>query len=323
MKTEILLQYQPPQDWDIYKVLPVFDGNYIVYRYRYPDEFVIEIFGSSNRIIDVSEMVKKGPGIAVHYHGLFSYKNGFGLRDWNNSRILLWTDLEADHTVINVQQSPQSQIEMRSQCIAFASFDATDNKMLLGINDDKGPSTLAKYWTTIDFQPTARLLSQGKDLTIEWNDVHQLDPKLYPQTYFHYQYPWREWLNITDIAKLNRRTYIHTTGGQKTRMRSGPEYEFSILSALNEENTVLKNLEVDEGKSSFSANQKYFIQRPKKRKRLLIYNLEEMELAYDIALKPQQNLGKMDGKNMVRADLHDDTLYVYQFHHLNVCRLIN
>jgi len=228
--------------------------------------------------------------------------------------------LECEPQIINILKSESLHLMMRKKCIAFASYDNSDNTLLIGINDDKGPTEIARYWTVFKLPKFPN--EQGKEINIEWNSVHDLNPEFYPKTYYNHQYPALEWINIMDMTKTDGLKYCYTTGGKLTRMKSGPEYEFSILSKIDTLDQIVKNLEVEKGKCSFSANQKFFLVRPKSKKRLVVYNLKDMELAYEIPLKAQNNLGKIEGNTLVAADIFEDRLYIYSLDSLNICQII-
>ncbi|MEQ9297444.1 MAG: hypothetical protein RIF33_02725 [Cyclobacteriaceae bacterium] len=320
MKTEIIDTYSPQEGFMINKVLPVNQETHVILMSKlspdYTHKAVIEIKGALNRKIDVSGFLPEKKGI-VH-QSIFAYKKGFGLRDHGHSLLLLWGELEQENpTIIHIEQSPHSEIEMRKNSLAFASYDESDNTILIGINDNKGSAATARYWASLQFLEE---VEKGNEISLEWNEVHELDAERYPPTYYHGS-PL-EWLGINDIIQVNEKKYIYSIGGGLSRMRSGPQYEFSILSVLDKENNVIKNIDVEEGKRSFSADKKYFMVRPAKKKRLLIYDLETLEINYNIPLKADQNLGSIDGNIAVSADLYGNRLYVYTMSCLNICQLI-
>ncbi|MCG8307483.1 MAG: hypothetical protein MI975_08835, partial [Cytophagales bacterium] len=202
---------------------------------------------------------------------------------------------------------------------AFVSYDDSDNTFLIGINDKNGPAEIAKYWTILKL-PELKLGTN--EINLEWDNIQDLNPAFYPKTYYNHQYPNLEWLNIIEMVKVEGLKYCYTTGGSRTRMKSGPEYEFSILSKIDSQDQVIKNIEIKKGKRAFSADKKFLIVRPKSNKRLLIYDLNNMELAFEIPLKPKNNMGEIDGNRLVSSDLFKDKLYVYSLEHLNICQLI-
>ncbi|MCG8307507.1 MAG: hypothetical protein MI975_08955, partial [Cytophagales bacterium] len=177
----------------------------------------------------------------------------------------------------------------------------------------------ARYWT-ISQLPEFKL--DGGEVELKWDNIQDLNPNFYPKTYFNHQYPVLEWLNIIGMVKINGFKYCYTTGGSRTRMKSGPEYEFSILSKIDSQNQLIKNIEIERGKRSFSANKKFLVVRPKQKKKLLIYDLQKMELTYEVPLNPKDNMGEINVNSLVSGDLYEDKLYVSSLEYLNICKLI-
>jgi len=177
---------------------------------------------------------------------------------------------------------------MRKKCIAFVSHDDSDNTLLIGINDKNGPTEIARHWNILKL-PEFEL--GPNEIELEWDKIQDLNPDSYPKTQYNHQYPELEWLSINDMVKIDGLKYCYTTGAKRTRMQSGPEYEFSILSKIDSQNQVIKNIEIEKGKKSFSTNKKFFIVRPKAKKKLLIYDFNKMELVFEILLKPKNNIG--------------------------------
>lgn len=124
------------------------------------------------------------------------------------------------------------------------------------------------------------------------------------------------------MVKIDALKYCYTTGGKRTRMKSGSEYEFSTLSKIVSQNQVIKNIEIEKRKRSFSVNKKFLIVRPKSKKRFLIYALNKMELPFEIPLKLKKNMSGIDGNHLVSFDSYEDKLYISSLEYLNICKLI-
>lgn len=251
MKTEIIESYQTYEgtfdfrkDFMIVKVLPISNYTHVILKKRLSKEEVIEIRGNVNKTIQISSILPATLGI--NFTSIFPFKNGFGYMDHINSKLVLWDELEGEPIIINVLKSESLDLTMRKECIAFVTHDNSDNTLLLGINDNKGPAEIARYWTILQLPELTT--EYGTEINLEWNSVQDLNPEFYPKTYYNHQYPTLEWLNINDIVKIDTEIYCYTTGGSRTRMKSGPEYEFSFLSKIDNQNQVVKNIEVEKGK---------------------------------------------------------------------------
>jgi len=315
MKTEINDSYQTYEgtfdyrtDFMISMVLPINKVSYAILKTKLsPKDEIIEIRGGVNKTIQISDIIPKTVGI--NHTQIFTFKKGFGYMDWINSKLILWKELEGEPIIVNVRKSDSLDLKMRPKCMAFVSYDSSDNTLLIGINDNGGPAQIARYYTILQLPE----LNQGRvtEINIEWNSVEDLNPDFYPKTYYNHQYPALEWLNIMDMIKVGDFKYCHTTGGKRTRMKSGPQYEFNILSKMDDKNRVIKNLEIEKGACFFSADKQFLLVHPKKSKHFMVYDLEQMSLAYKIPRKPPIDIGQID--------LFDDRIYVYNMGNLNIC----
>lgn len=169
----------------------------------------------------------------------------------------------------------------------------------------------ARFWAKLD-------LNHSKP---NWSNLNELNLKYYPQTEFG-RFPWTDWLNICDLMKKGDYLYIHTTGGAKTRLKSGARFEFSIVSKLSQNGNLLENYSIEEGTGIFTIKKDYFILHPRNKKRsLYFYNTESFKVDFEVSLTPKQNLGDQKS-NFLRTDLIEENLYVYNSRFLNVCRII-
>lgn len=323
MKTEIIETYQTfegkmdfTSDFMIAKVLSLSENSYALLKTKQREDF-IEIRGDVHRTIEISSIIPKS--LQLNHTGIFSFKKGLGYMDHENSKLILWENLEAAPVIGTVLKAQSFDLDMRKKSMAFVSYNNADNTFLIGINDKNGDKQTARFWTIVRM-PELKL--GENEINLEWDNIQDLNPEFYPKTAYNHQYPGLEWLNIIDMIKIDSFKYCYTTGGSLTRMRSGPEYEFSILSKIDSQNQVIKNIEIEKGKRYFSTNKKFLIVRPKSKKRLFFYDLNKMQLAFEIPLKPKNNMGEIDGNRLVSSDLFDDKLYVYSLEHLNICKLI-
>lgn len=323
MKTEIIETYQTfegkmdfTSDFMIAKVLSLSENSYALLKTKQREDF-IEIRGDVRRTIEISSIIPSS--LQLNHTSIFSFKKGLGYMDHQNSKLILWERAEAEPVIATILKSESFDLDMRKKCIAFVSYDDADNTLLIGINDKNGPSEIARYWTILKL-PELKL--GRSEINLEWDNIQDLNPGFYPKTDYNHQYPNLEWLNIIDMVKIDGFKYCYTTGGSRTRMKSGPEYEFSILSKIDNQNEIIKNIEIEKGKRYFSTNKKFLIVRPKSKKRLFFYDLNKMQLAFEIPLKRKNNMGEIDDNRLVSSDLFEDKLYVYSLEHLNICKLI-
>jgi len=323
MKTQILAQYDlPSDDWLISGVVTLSPDTYAVYRSNHRGcQYVIDIRGGIERSIDISAMVMDRQ---IKHHRLFGFCDGFGLCDYNNTQLLLWADAASDACTVRVEQSPDSDVQVSNRYLAFASYDASDETLLLGLNDRSGFVGIARYLSVLKFSPEEMFKKGRREITVRWKDVRELDLAHFPPTQLTQwgTSPALEWLSINDGVKTNNTLYVHTKGGSHSRSKTGPEYEFSILARFASGSGAPETLDVGEGLVRFTTDKRFFIVKPKRRKCLLVYDLDQMVLAFEVPLRPKQNMAGIEPGHGVRADLHDDRLYVSSLLHLNVCQLV-
>ncbi|MDJ0751824.1 MAG: hypothetical protein QNJ11_20235 [Woeseiaceae bacterium] len=323
MKTQILAQYEPPSsDWLISDVVSLNSDIYAVYRTNFRSHrYLIDICGDVERSVDISAMVTDRQ---VKHHRLFGFGDGFGLCDHNNTRLLLWADAESDPCVVRIEQAPDSEVQVSNRYLAFASYDASDETLLLGLNDRSGYVEIARYLSVLKFSPEELFNAGRREITVHWKEARELDLAHFPPTQLT---QWGtsqtlEWLSINHGVKTNNSLYVHTKGGSHSRSKTGPEYEFSVLARFSNGSEAPETLDVSERILGFTTDKRFIIAKPKRRKCLLVYDLDRMALAFEVPLRPNQNMAGIQSGHGVRADIRDNRLYVSSLLHLNVCELI-
>lgn len=321
MKTEILDTIEAAEeDFSVYSIL-ILENNMIVLKGKHKlggkPILLVEIKGTADRLIDVSEL--RGLNTSIQDQTIFTYKNGFGLIDHDHANLHLWENLNAEPMVMDIQQrSSGHQLELYDNYLEYASYDDTTDKFVIGIGEKHSPVGYAKWFAELKLDTT----NDTTTVKAFWDEPYQLKLEDYPQTHFHYNPPTLEWLNINDLSLVKSKKYVICRGGQHTKGRSGVAFEFNILTVYDNQNNLINKLEMEFGHGGFSTDKKYFILHPKKKKRLLVYNLEKMELEYNIPLKSETNMGTIPTNYGVSADLKNDLLYIKHSNTINVCKLV-
>jgi hypothetical protein len=321
MKTELLDTFQAAEEgFSVYNTL-VLENDRVLLKGKHKlgekPILLVEIKGTIDRLIDVSGL--RGLNTSIQDQTIFTYKNGFGLIDHDHANLYLWENLHGEPMVVDIQQRPSNdQLELFDKYLEYASYDDTTDTFVIGIGAKHSPIGYAKWFAELD------LGSIDNPTTVKafWDAPYQLKREDYPKTYLHYMSPTLEWLNINDLSLIKNKKHIVCKGGQHTKGRSGVEFEFYILAVYDNQNRLIKKLEMEFGYGRFSTDKKYYILRPKKKKRLFVYNLETLELEYNIPLKSENNMGTIPTNYVVRADLKNDLLYVRHFNTINVCKLV-
>ena len=153
----------------------------------------------------------------------------------------------------------------------------------------------------------------------EIEKLRTLEINQYPAT--SRNYAEGEWLGIQALGVDEHRLLLHTNGGASTRTKSGPDFEFSIISEFDRNLRFIDNHMVEEGKVFFSADKKCFTVLSRNNKKLLVYNTDHFQVEFEISLTPKQNLGAAKPKYL-SVDIWKDNLYLYGKDFLNICKIL-
>lgn len=319
MKTELLYEYDLEEGIEISRVLPIDQDNFLVLvckAEKGKKEFCINIIGGNTPIIagNNPRKIKVTPiqerdGLN-HFTALFKYKSGFGLMEYTG-RVLLWESLGGKPVRVSIQDPFLSANEFVKGFTSFISHEG--NEFIIGIEEPISSGFPAKYWAKLALRPKSFFWIKSSFIRPDLGKLYRLDLDQYPITSRH-KFPEGEWLNILQLIKREDKIYLHTNGGAASRTKSGPDYEFSILSILDRENNLIKNVNVEEGKGCFSTDKKYFILHPRKNKtKLLFYSLENLEIAFEVFIS-------YPGKYF-SFDFCGDRLYVHGRDFLHIRKL--
>lgn len=321
MKTEIINAIEIPDKLLVHKVLPLADNCFAVLFSQLgsgpgsPTNWIVQIFGEGERMIRIADFIP--PVSNGDVKNIFRYQDGFGLSDHAHSLILLWSKLDVAPMRIEVKQSPASPIKMLRRCLGNVSYSKADHALLIGINHNGGPTEIDRYWTTFKLPKWIK----RRNMEFEWSEPQQLEPENYPMTHKD-RISALEWLSIMSLSHAAGKKYIHTNGGMMTRTKTGPRYEFNIVSIMDNQDRLIGETHFEDGKITFTADQKHIILLGNNGKRLFIYDIDSQDLSYEIALTPKQNSKNIKHSVYTSSELFGDTLYVYTPRAINMCRLL-
>ena len=236
MKTDIVYKYNLEKGFTIQKILPIDDSNCVVLISKWPDIIKVEIVGENPKTFIISEYSEISKGVS--YKSFFKYKDGFGLMDYTET-ILLWTDIFSEPKLLKIENPFLTDEHGRKNYTLQASCDNLSNSLFFAI-EDKGHSGFpAKFWSKLILNNNNSLATITYDTVLRWSSLNKLDLNNYPTTWYRTYHPNDEWLNICDLMKKGNRIYVHTNGGKATRLKSGPQSEFSIITVLTDDNTFI------------------------------------------------------------------------------------
>ena len=314
MKTQIILTYNPDKDHVISRVLPLSNDGFVVLT-RQSDHWSLNIHGSYNRKIDLPK-VKKTDELNS-FCSLFRYKDGFGLAE-RFGRLTLFPTLSCDSKSVQIKQ-PYSKDSPLQPFLSGIFYRNSDDSFVLGIEDELSHFFPAKFWTSMKIKNKKVLGFNLPQPDPVLDQLRVLALNKYPPTSRNISEG--EWLSIQTFAVDASRLLIHTNGGTATRRKSGPEFEFSIISEFDKDFQWVDNHMVKEGKVFFDTDKKYFIIVSRNDKKLFVYDKENYQVNTEISLTPKQNLGTLKTKDMVLA-ICGDYLYLYGREVLNICKML-
>lgn len=314
MKSELIANYNLEDGTKISRVLPIDRNNFLfltVDSRSKEKKFCINLKGDIERKIEVAYV--QNPHELNYFTSLFKFRNGFGLLEYTG-RVWLWDSLATDPKKFTIKDPFPSE---NSFVKGFASCISHDGEnFVLGIEEPLSYGFPAKYWCSFELKSNFLfgLPLPGRKLSM--GAMYALDIAKYPET----SRRQGEWLNILSLIKKGDKILLHTNGGAATRLKSGLDFEFSLLSVMDEENNHIRNFEIEKGMGTFSSDKNYFLLDPKNgKRRLMFYGLESFEVEFEISISDLKE-GKSE---FVFFDLCGDCLYAYGKDFLHIRRIIN
>ncbi|MDN5204302.1 hypothetical protein QQ008_23115 [Fulvivirgaceae bacterium BMA10] len=316
MKTEIVQRYDLDKNRKISRVLPINNIDFAVLTLTYQsDKPMLLIHGNYERRIELPDV--KSYDELNGFCSLFKYKHGFGLAE-RFGRLFLCPNLNGDLKKVQIEQ-PYSKDEVLQPFLSGISYRALDDSFLLGIEDELSYFFPAKYWTRMKLKNKKVFGFNLPQLSPVLDELRVLEINKYPPT--DRNYSDGEWLNIQTFGVDENKLLIHTNGGAATRSKSGPDFQFSIISEFDSNFRFIDNHKVEEGKVFFSVDKKFFIILSRNNKKLFVYDKDNIQLKFEVSLTSRQNLGTANPR-FISIDIREDFLYIYGRDFLNICKLI-
>ncbi|MCG8308882.1 MAG: hypothetical protein MI975_15920, partial [Cytophagales bacterium] len=295
-------------------VLPVDSNDFVVLAYRSGNP-ILNIHGNYERRIELPNVKRYDELNGFCF--FFKYKDGFGLAE-RFGRLSLCPNLSGDLKKVQIAQ-PYSIDRALQPFLSGISYRDLDDSFVLGIEDELSYFFPAKYWARMKLKNKKVFGFNLPRLTPVLDELSVLEINKYPATSRNYSEG--EWLSIQTFEVDANKLLIHTNGGASTRSKSGPAFEFSIISEFDRNLRFIDNYIVEEGKVFFSADKKYFIILSRNNKKLFVYNKDNFQMDFEISLTPKQNLGTAKPKH-ISVDVWKDYLYIYGKDFLNICKIL-
>ncbi len=319
MTTEITYSFNKKDNHIIKRAFFLDYDTVAVFTSNDTDNFSIHIIEKSESTIELSDI--SDISSSTFYKKIFRYENGFGIID-SDDNIILWTDYRKNEYLSYKIKNPfHSNSDNNKPNPYIVDYDSFSKKLIVALEDHDRINS-ARYWSTISLIDDKLGWLKGKTRKCKWTrNLTQLDLKNYPETE-HRKFLGRdEWLFIEAISMINSKPLIYTKGGSITGLKSGPTFEFSIMSKFDSNGKWLENYFLENGKGVFTTNKKHYILQPHSKKAsLLIYSTDDFRMIDKISLTTKQNLGA-NRPNAVKADIYDDLILIYNANFLNICRI--
>lgn len=323
MKTEIINQISLKENQELAQVLPLDNNTFVVLLYQ-DNKPLIKIYGNKERTIKLPKPLYLGWNnfkftiTSGHWYiNLFQYKKGFGIAT-TYGKVWLWKDLHSLAQRARIKFPYYSKGVYLKDFLKELKYQESDDSFIVGFRDEVS-TWGSKYWAKINAKDQ-RLFGLKFPL-LKWKagELNLLPEKQYPRSkmemYKHF------WLTIKAMGSYGNSLFFHTNGGANTRTKSGPDYDFSIISEFNQNGEFIRNHDIEEGWVFFGPDTKRFVLITRNKKKALVYKIAPFGLEHEISLTPKQNIGDSKPKYIL-AQIMDDQLYVYSRNFLNVCKLV-
>jgi hypothetical protein len=315
MKTQIIQTYKPRDGYFFDKILNLDKETTIVFRSKYnaPSYFDVLNNGILVNSFDFSKI--GGFDTSTYQKGYFKTKNGFGIINLTED-LLIWETNDLDNPkIIKVSNPFPPDEHLRKLYVIKTSFDEHTNELICGMSD--------YFYYNYPPRYISNLIIEKTFAGAKWTDLFELPKQNFPPTASIQSNDNMDWLNIREIFVKNADIFVHTTGGLSTRLKSGNMFEFSIVAKFDKNKEWVKNFIIEEGVGNInSTNDLFIIQAKSKKSKLYVYNTNDFNMDFEIALTSKQNLGE-EKSNDISADIIGDRFYIFNQRFLNICRIIN
>ncbi|MDD7885480.1 hypothetical protein [Flavivirga sp. 57AJ16] len=315
MKTEIRYQYKFRKGTEVLGVLPLSGNDLAIFKHQLGNP-TVSVYGNFEKEINLPNPTKFNN--LNFYISFFKYKKGFGLSD-SFGKIILCESLEYKLKSVQLKHPYPDEATHPLPFLSSVIYNEDDDTFIIGVEEATSVFFPPKYWTQIKIGNQNIFKFLKRKIAIK--ELKTLDVKRYPKTSRNFYDG--EWLNIQSIGAYKNKTLIYTNGGAATRSKSGPDFEFSILSEFDKDFKFIINHHLEKGKLFFTASQDYFILLPQSRKKLIVYNKHNFQVDYEVSLTPKQNLGMAKSTDVYFVNMYGNYLYIGGKGFLNICKLKN
>lgn len=326
LKTILLHSFKPNNPSYILQVLVLDKNRYLVRIGNPSQQDTIELKGIEERNIKIK--FHAGYKLESQINSIFKFKNSFGVFSHPN-KVYIYNqnfDLDNEYIIVNNTYSKKST-DYNDYCrVSFADIEHKEDLLLyFGIESSSFRHFSPRYFARLNFDQKKSFFSKHKsnDFELNWEKFNELKSQYYPLPSFSMLgLTGKNWLNINSLMVKENLIHIHTNGGERTRLKNGPNHEISILSILTQSNKLIKNYNIEKGRGHFSADKKYFLLHPEKSKnKLYIYNTINYNLEFEISLTKKQNIND-ENTYYLNFDLIEDILFIYNAQFLNIAKII-
>ncbi len=316
MKIELKQKITYPDSEEIVKVLTLSKTSYVTLTKSFNKQYYLNINGKNGKRIALKIDSHNGLN---RFCSLFRYKKGFGIAE-SHGKIQLWQRPFNNAFTIKIK-SPYQKEDYKKPFLSQVGYDLEADLFYVGVEEAPSIGFPAKYWSSFQMHSKSILKFRIALKKQKLEKLNQLNVQDYPTT----QVPdnKEDWLNILQLTMIYTRTFIFTNGGFITRTKSGPNFQFSILSEYDKSGNLVRKFEIEVGDVSFAGNNKHALLITRKNpRRLHIYSIDEMKLLDSISLTALRLEEKAEYKYF-SFDMVENKLFICGRKNLYVLQLKN
>ena len=249
---------------------------------------------------------------------IFGYKNGFGLIHYDNNQhqyeyIYLWETIDNLYKKVKIiNPFPTDEFGWIAHPIQGSYME--NNSIVFSLKAYR--HFMAQYWSILQI---ADNFSSATWVT----KLNELDLNLFPETYTK-KNTGSDWLSIIAISYINDKIHIQSNGGDRSRSKTGPAFEFNIISVYDMKGNPIRSVQIENGTGNYSSSKEYLIVRKEEDKNKLIF-YKTMDYSYEeLSLTSKQNLGniKLSVHDQIKTDSFLSKVWIYSRRFLHECEMV-
>ncbi|WP_299060530.1 hypothetical protein [uncultured Polaribacter sp.] len=322
MKTKFIKTYKPREGYGFEWIFNTDKSTTITISNKFQSPTFIDKYVNGKIIDSICLDKYKDFKYASSFngYGVINSSDFFGLI-FKTDKIILWRNHDFEkYSIVKVKDSLTLDINNYHK-VSLSCYNEYSNKFIVALEDLYYKNGAPRYVSSLKINQKSFLRKPSANFE---KTLFELPKDKYPKVSINDDWPNHDWLNIRDIFTNEHFLYIYSTGGAKTRTKSGSAWDYSIVSKFDFKKNWICNFEIAKGQGNHSSDKKYFILRPQeKKKRLYFYSTKDFTKKFELSLTSKQNLGIQKNSGILKFDLFGENFIIYSNDYLNFCKLKN